>query len=193
MSRDHILPVCSVLGLFTFAIFLIVAGHSESFDRVTLRAAVHPELSERVYRIHLAATGRIPTDTAARLISTEHYPGSTVEGLAYRFLFEMYPARAAGMILSKGEFQRGSARIRGWEQAAGIVFGARTGTLTDAELALYCHWVVSGQDDWSPDEILMTRQQLLSRLHRGNAIDHRTRERLSAQPLVLRPTPIPID
>jgi hypothetical protein len=191
VTRDHVAPTLLVFGLFAFGVLLVVAGYRDRFEDVTHRSQISPELADRVLRIHQAASDRTPSDTAARAIASDA-PTSFVEIAAYRILFEIAPTRTAGVILAEGSFQRGSDRVRGWEDTADVVFGARSNTLTDAELALYCHWVVSGQEGWSPDEMMLTRQQLLTRLLSRHVIDRSTYETMSAQPLVLRPTPIPI-
>ena len=194
MTRDHVVPVGMMGALFGLALLLIVAGHRSPFEHHTAGRETSPELAERLSRIHEAVTGRLLSDTAARVISQQSGPASIVERFAYRVMFEFEPATiVAGVLLGEGGFKRGQQWVRGWERAADIVFGAKTETLTDAEIALYCYWVVSGQESWSPDDIMASRQMLLDRLRKRRAITEESFRALKAQPLVLRPTPIPIN
>ncbi len=193
MTRDHLVPVGMAGALFVLTLLLIVSGYGNSFEHLTAGHEISQPLADRIIRIHKAVTGRPLSDTAARAISHKAGSGAIVARYAYRVLFEFEQATTlAGVFLFEGGFRRGRKWVQGWEQTADTVFGARTETLTDAEIALFCHWVVSGQVSWNPDDILATRQMLLQRMRGRNAISEAQYHQLKAQPLALKPTPVPI-
>lgn len=194
MNRDTLTPAAVVFGLFALTLLVVVAGHRDEFDQRSRSSVVfNPDLLQRTAELHRAASGVIPAHTAAAAISSGSSWSHAVERASFRLLFERDPARAIETVLSQGHFQRGNQSVRGLAEAADVVFGARLDALTDIELALYCDWVVNGQPGWSPDEIMNARQRLLARLKRLGVLDDAHHARLSRQPLVLRPTPIPID
>ena len=187
------MPILIVLGVFTAALLLTVAGHTPAFDRAAANARISTSMSHRIQRIHPATSDAAMSGIAARTLSPGTGLPEVVARVAYQILFEIHPESAPGVILANGTFKRGSQQIRGWKQAADTVFGAKTETLTDSELALFCHWISSPPSGWGPDEIMRTRQRLLTRLERRGTIGRSEYKTLAAQPLVLRPTAIPID
>lgn len=189
MIRDCIAPVGMVAALFAAALCLVVAGSRPAYRQATADCNLTAEFADRVARIHLAATRSIVAHTAADEIA--HNP---VERISYRILMELDdPSAAVGVLLHRGRFRRGRTEIVGWAQTADVIFGSRTDRLTDVEIALYCHWVEHGPSAWSPDALVALRAEMIDRLERAGHFDADVAASLRARPLVLQPTPIPID
>ncbi len=193
MTRDHLFPLAAMITIFAVTILLVLAGHSDSLERHAQSITVEPKNSHRISRIHRVVTGRVSADAAARALCGDRGLSSVVSYLAFRVLLELSEEETAmGILLDRGSFWRGNRLVSGLEEASNLIFGSGTEFLTDAELALFCHWTVHGQASWDPDDLIATRQRLLYRLVRRNVINQETYTHLAAQPLALRPIPVPI-
>lgn len=191
--RDLVFPAVVVLGVFVATGLLVVAGHYDRFSEATQDASASTRI-ERYQQLHAIASGEAAAQTAATVLSPGRDPGSTVARLAYRTMFELSsPVAATHVLLSAGSFYSGSRLVQGWDSAADLVFGSKIARLTDSELGLYAYWIVHGQDQWGPDDLIKTRRLVLDRLVDGDLIDQETHRALNAAALVLRPTPIPIN
>jgi len=188
--RDSLAPMSYVLILFLALTTLVVLGHADGYNLLVQNTAAEPGLTERVRMLYPIVSREEVGAAAARILAQDE--GWVSEG-AYRVLVELHAEDAATMIVARGSFQRGRREILGWKHAADWVFGQLPQQLSDTELALYCYWVGHGQKGWGPDDLLVTRKVVLQRMLDAGFLTETDYHLEVERPLVLRPTPVPIN
>jgi len=194
ISRDTLIPTALLALVLCVALALILAGHRSRLNERLGDIRSHTELVERIISLHDAASGRHLSVSAALSLSGDRGLSGKVERTAFWILLEYgSPGTAAVAFLQNGSFERGGQRIRGIHQMADVVFGAKSETLSNAEIGLYCHWAANGQRSWGPDDLIEARRGVIDRMFKRGVISSGARDSLNSKSLALRPTPVPIN
>jgi hypothetical protein len=194
IPKDILFPIGMVAALFGLAILLTLAGHRKQLQDRSRDVDVSESIIERIIYLHQAASGENLSVSASSALNRRHGISGHVAEAAFRVLLELkgHPA-SARTLASQGRFLREGRQVVGLDQTADLVFGANPEILSDAEIGLFCNWVVNGQDSWGPDAILSSREFVLRRMLTKRAITDEQYQSLNTKSLALRPTPIPIN